>query len=68
MLVITAHLAPQPGFREPPVTHHGRWRYSQDGCCFFDAQPAKEPKLDHAALPLVEFRQGLEGIANPPGK
>src|SRR5215218_650752 len=61
-LAIAAHLALEPGPRQPPVAHHGCGRHLQDGSRLLDAQPAEEPHLDDAALPLVEFRQCLKGV------
>src|SRR5262245_9496043 len=62
MRATAAHLALQPGLRQPPVAHHRCGRHFQDGSGFLNAQPAKESHLDDAALPLVEFRQHLQCI------
>ena len=62
ILVLAAHLGLQPGLGQPPVPHHGIGRYLQDGRGFLHAQPTKEPKLDDAALPLVELRERLQRV------
>ena len=59
---IAAHLALQPGLRQPPVAHHRLGRHLQDRGRFLDAQPAEEPQLDDAALALVELRQRLQRV------
>ena len=59
---VAAHLASQPGFRQPPVAHHRVGRHLQDGRGFLHAQPAEEPQLDDPALPLVELRQRLQRV------
>ena len=60
--VLAAHLALQPGLRQPPVAHDGVGRDVQGGCRFLHAQPAEEAQLDDTALPLVELRQRFERV------
>ena len=62
MRSIAAHLAQQPGLRQPPVAHHRVGRHVQHRRGFLDAQPAEKPQLDDAALALVERRQRLQRI------
>ena len=60
--MITAHLALQPRLGQSPITHHGRRRHFEHRGCFLYRQPTEKTHLDDAALPLVEFRQRLQGF------
>ena len=61
---LNAHFAPQPGSRQPPVTHHRIARHFEDRRGLLDAQPAEEPQLDDAALSFVELGERFQRVSS----
>src|SRR4029453_17672975 len=49
-----------PGAREPPVAHHGLRGNLQYMTGLFDAQPAKEAKLDDLSSSRIDPRQRVQ--------